>query len=104
MKNKNFAMMSVDELWSLHEEVRTILAKKLDGEKRELERRLVLLNRRAEDKPKARRRPYPKVHPKYRNPERPSETWSGRGKQPHWVGAQLRSGKKVDDLLIARAH
>jgi DNA-binding protein H-NS len=104
VKNRNFAMMSVDELWSLHEEVRTILAKKLDGEKRELERRLVLLNRRAEDKPTARRRPYPKVHPKYRNPERPSETWSGRGKQPHWVGAQLRSGKKVDDLLIARAH
>ena len=104
MKNKNFAMMPIDELWSLREEVATILSKKLDGEKRELERRLVLLNRRAEDKPKARRRPYPKVHPKYRNPERPSETWSGRGKQPHWVGAQLRSGKKVDDLLIARAH
>jgi DNA-binding protein H-NS len=104
MKSKDLAMMSVDELWSLHEEVRTILTKKLDGEKRELERRMTLLNgRRKEDRPRARR-PYPKVHPKYRNPERPSETWSGRGKQPHWVGAQLRSGKKVDDLLIARTH
>ena len=104
MNYKNFAMMSVAELWSLHEEVWTILSNKLDGEKRELERRLVLLNRRAGDKPKAPRRPYPKVHPKYRNPERPSETWSGRGKQPHWVGAQLRSGKRVDDLLIAGTH
>ena len=103
MKSKDLAMMSVDELWSLHEEVGTILSKKLDGEKRELELRLARLNGHAEDKPKARR-PYPKVHPKYRNPERPSETWSGRGKQPHWVGAQLRSGKRVDDLLIARAH
>jgi DNA-binding protein H-NS len=96
VKDKNLAMMSVDELWSLHEEVRTTLSTKLDAEKRELERRLALLNGRA-------RRPYPKV-PKYRNPERPSETWSGRGKQPHWVGAQLRSGKKVDELLIARTH
>jgi DNA-binding protein H-NS len=98
VKHKDdLATMSVDELWSLHEKVRATLSTKLDGEKRELERRLALLNGHP-------RRPYPKVHPKYRNPERPSETWSGRGRQPHWVGAQLRSGKKVDDLLIARTH
>jgi DNA-binding protein H-NS len=103
VKNKDLARMSVDELWSLHEEVQTILSTKLDGEKRELERRMALLNGRNGDRPKARR-PYPKVHPKYRNPERPSETWSGRGRQPHWVGAQLRSGKRVDDLLITRTH
>ena len=103
MKNKDLAIMSVDELWSLHKEVRSILSTKMGAEKRELERRLAQLNGRNEDKPKARR-PYPKVHPKYRNPERPSETWSGRGKQPRWVGAQLRSGKKVDELLISRTH
>ena len=100
---KNLAMMSLDELWSLHEEIRRILSTKLDAEMRELVRRLARLNGRIEHKPKARR-PYPKVHPKYRNPERPSETWSGRGKQPRWVGTQLRSGVKVDDLLIARTH
>ena len=103
MKSKDLAMMSVDELWGLYEVVRRTLSTKLDAERRELERRLALLNGRDANRPKARR-PYPKVHPKYRNPERPSETWSGRGKQPHWVGAQLRSGKKVDDLLIARTH
>jgi DNA-binding protein H-NS len=75
----------------------------LDAGKHELERRLAQLNGRIEHKQEARR-PYPKVHPKYRNPERPSETWSGRGKQPHWVGAQLRTGKKIDDLLISQAH
>ena len=103
MKNKDLAMMSVDELWSLHEEVRKVLSTKLATEKRELERRLARLNGPTADKPRARR-PYPKVHPKYRNPERPSETWSGRGKQPHWVGAQLRSGKRVEELLISRTH
>ena len=101
MKNKHLEMMSVDELWSLHEEIRSILSAKLDAEKQELERRLVQLKRRIENKPKTRR-PYPKVRPKYQNPERPSETWSGRGKQPRWVGAQLRSGKKVDEFLIGR--
>ena len=53
MNNKNLAMMSVDQLWSLHEQVCAILSTKLSDEKRELERRLVLLNGRAEDKPKA---------------------------------------------------
>jgi DNA-binding protein H-NS len=103
LKNKHLEMMSIDELWSLHEEIRSILSTRLDAERRELERRLAQLKARIENKPKARR-PYPKVHAKYRNPERPSETWSGRGKQPRWVGAQLRSGKKVDELLIAQTH
>jgi DNA-binding protein H-NS len=102
VKNKDLKSMSADELWSLHEEIRSILSAKLDAERRALERRLARLNGRIESK--AARRPYPKVHPKYRNPDRPSETWSGRGKQPHWVGAQLRSGAKVDDLLISRTH
>jgi DNA-binding protein H-NS len=103
VKVKNLKMMSVDELWSLHEEIRPILSGKLDAEKQELEHRLARLNGRMQRQKKARR-PYPKVHPKYRNPDSPSETWSGRGKQPRWVGAQLKSGKKVDDLLISRMH
>jgi DNA-binding protein H-NS len=102
MKDKDLLSMSVDQLWDLHEEVVALLSNKIDAEKRELERRLALLQR-IEKKPNARR-PYPKVHPKYRNPERPSETWSGRGKRPHWVGAQLRSGKKFDELLISQTH
>jgi DNA-binding protein H-NS len=103
MKDHDLAMMSADELWALYEKICAILSTKLDAEKHRLERRLAQLNGRIEDTPKARR-PYPKVHPKYRNPERPSETWSGRGRQPRWVGAQLGSGKKVDELLIAQTH
>jgi DNA-binding protein H-NS len=103
MKDQDLAMKSADELWALYERIRRILPKKLDAEKHQLEHRLVQLSARIENESKARR-PYPKVDPKYRNPERPSETWSGRGRQPHWVGAQLRSGKKVDELLIAQTH
>jgi DNA-binding protein H-NS len=49
------------------------------------------------------RRPYPVVIPKYRNPERPSETWAGRGKTPRWLAAQLKSGKRIDDFRIRYA-
>jgi DNA-binding protein H-NS len=102
MKDETLARMSLEELWLLHERLSTILATKLDAERNELERRLAKLN--GHNQPTKTRRPYPKVQPKYRNPNRPSESWSGRGKQPRWVAAQLRSGKKVDDLLISRPH
>lgn len=42
------------------------------------------------------------VAPKYRNPSNPSETWSGRGRQPAWFAKALkRRGVTVDSLLIA---
>lgn len=40
------------------------------------------------------------VKPKYRNPANKAETWTGRGRQPLWLGAALKSGKKRDDFLI----
>jgi DNA-binding protein H-NS len=97
---QNLPTMPTDELWSLHEQVREMLSRKLDAEKHQLERRLAQLNGFSQKQ----RRPYPKVLPKYRNPDRPFDTWSGRGKRPRWVGEQLRMGKKVDDLLVSRAH
>lgn len=42
-----------------------------------------------------------KVPPKYRNPADPEQTWTGRGKQPRWLAAEVAKGKKVEDFLIA---
>ena len=47
---------------------------------------------------KPRRRQPPKQ--KYRNPDKPSETWSGRGKKPAWVEKALEQGKSLKDLQI----
>ena len=41
-----------------------------------------------------------KVAPKYRNPDNPEETWTGRGKQPRWLAAKTSEGRSVDDFLI----
>ena len=41
-----------------------------------------------------------KVPQKYRNPADPSQTWSGRGRQPLWYAAAVKAGKKDKDLLI----
>jgi hypothetical protein len=39
--------------------------------------------------------------PKYRNPENPAETWSGKGKRPSWVEALLNEGRSLESLEIA---
>src|SRR3979411_1546797 len=91
MKKLHLETMSVDDLWSLHEEISRILSARITSEKQQLEKRLAVLNggkgavESGEDarsfgaNGKTRRR-YPKVFPKYRNPQMPAETWSGRGK------------------------
>ena len=40
------------------------------------------------------------VAPKYRNPKDPSQTWTGRGRQPKWLVAELGKGRKLESFLI----
>jgi DNA-binding protein H-NS len=114
MKKIDLETMSVDDLWSLHEQISKILSARITSEKRELEKRLAVLNRGRDvieggdasqsynANGKARRK-YPRVFPKYRNPQTPSETWSGRGKQPRWLTAAIKTGRKIEDFKIREA-
>jgi DNA-binding protein H-NS len=56
--------------------------------------------RKAASKTKGRK--LGKVPPKYRNPAKPSETWTGRGRQPRWMAAEVAKGKKPEDFLIKK--
>jgi DNA-binding protein H-NS len=110
MRKLDLEDMDFDELWLMHEELTQILAEKISAEKRKLEKRLAQLNRKdqireataplEQQKSDRPRRKYPKVLPKYFNPSAPLETWSGRGKQPLWFVAALRSGHRSEDLRI----
>jgi len=100
MRNGNLESMTVDQLWDLHELVVAELSHKIAAEKTLLEDRLRKLESAVTNGARRERRPYPKVFPKYRNPKNRGETWAGRGKQPRWLAAQLKGGKKLDDFLI----
>lgn len=39
---------------------------------------------------------------KYRHPENPSITWSGRGRQPTWLKEAVDAGKSKDNFLISK--
>ena len=110
-KKLDLDSLSIDEMWQLHEEISQVLSDRLTAEKRELEKRLAQLRRDkdirpAVDAPEAarERRKYPRVFPKYQNPNEPSETWSGRGKQPRWLAAALEAGHTIDEFVIRSAQ
>ena len=103
VKHDDLECQPVDELWELYEEVSAQLTSRLIEKRDLLEKRLKQLGGRSEaemHQGKSRRRHYPKVSPKFRNPEEPSQTWTGRGKQPRWLAAQLRSGRRIEDFQI----
>lgn len=49
---------------------------------------------------KANPRKGSKVAIKYRNPNDPSQTWTGRGVTPRWLKALVESGKNVADFQV----
>jgi len=102
MKRSTLEILSTEELWALHDRVTA----KINAEKKVLEDRLAKLNGRppvAQIGETPKRRSYPTVFPKFRNPEQPWETWAGRGKKPRWLTAQLKAGKQIDDFRIGSA-
>jgi DNA-binding protein H-NS len=111
-KKIDLDVMSVDEMWRLHEKIGQLLSVRLTSEKRELEKRLAQLRRENEmhaapteaSGVSRERRKYPRVYPKYRNPNEPSETWSGRGKQPRWLVAALKTGHRIEEFMISKAE
>ena len=102
MKDRDLAKMPLDQLWRLHEQIIQLLDRKLQQEARKLQQRLDELGRKFGGTPDdiPQRRPYPKVKPKFRNPKEPSETWSGRGKQPRWISELLVSGRSLEEFRI----
>ena len=110
---RDWDTMSVDDLWRLHESIVKVITRKIRAETQRLENRLRLLGpegtsrERSREKlprtPKSRKpnqRPYPEVRPKYRDHANPSVTWSGRGKLPRWLSAQISLGRQLEDFKI----
>ncbi|HXT08587.1 MAG TPA: H-NS histone family protein [Roseiarcus sp.] len=107
--NSDLDKMTVDELWSIHEEISAVLSERIVTQKRELEKRLAILRPGSDTaepplesrvaKPRKSRRKYPKVFPRYRNPGT-AETWSGRGRRPRWLVAAEALGHTIDEFRI----
>ncbi|MCA6109295.1 H-NS histone family protein [Bradyrhizobium cenepequi] len=95
MRRAELEKMDLDRLWTLHVEISDVLKEKITQQKQRFVDRLNRL-----EQPLSGRRPYPRVSPKYRNPDDPAETWAGRGRCPRWLAKQLQSGRRMDEFRI----
>jgi DNA-binding protein H-NS len=100
VRTSDLNSIPIDELWALHEKLGKKLVARIVSEQALLEARLDQLQRPPGERQVRGRRPYPPVSPKYRNPNDPSETWSGRGKLPRWLVPLLKSGLQIEDFRI----
>lgn len=110
MAGLNIKSLDVDALLALRAEI----DKRLSEKRRLLEKQLSLLSSEsggaaatarimaAYDRRKFSALKGRKIEPKYRGPG--GETWAGRGAQPRWLSAALKSGKKLEDFLIEKSN
>lgn len=101
----DLSKLSLEELQSLARDIETEIVGR-----REAERERVLnqmrelagsLGMTLEEVVRGERGKGSPVQAKYRHPENPALTWSGRGKRPAWVNEALDSGKTLEDLAAS---
>ena len=105
MSKINLESMSLEELQQLKKDVEKAL--KTFEERRQKEARQKLeeearklgfsLSDLVGGKPAKKGKSLP---PKYRHPDDPSLTWTGRGRKPRWLVEEEEKGKSQDDFLI----
>ena len=95
--------MPTAKLETLRAEVEAMIASKVTERRHELQSQLSELlaitgtkNGAGRGRGKVR-----SVAAKYRNPKNTEEVWSGRGRMPLWLGAEIKAGKSREDFLIA---
>ncbi|RTZ64006.1 MAG: transcriptional regulator [Aquificaceae bacterium] len=101
----NIEKLSFSELVQLQKDAAVLIKKKEKAEKVELRKKMEALAEKSgftfeEIITSGKTSKKAKVKPKYANPKDPTQTWTGRGRKPKWVEAELSSGTDIDDLLI----
>ena len=105
----DISQLSVEELKRLQEEAEALIASKKDEAIEDAYQQIVaiadkvglsieqILEYGASKRKKSVRKA---VEPRYRSKANPVDTWTGRGKQPRWLVAELDQGAKLEDFLI----
>ncbi len=106
MNQINLNKLTLTELIQLQQEIPKAISKAKKAEKNNVIKQIEtiaaeagfdleeILALKKEAKPKR------KVKPKYRNPDDPKQTWTGRGRRPKWVEQHLLMHGTLDDILI----
>ena len=106
MSGTNLDGMSLEELQQLQKDVARAIDSYRDRQKAAARAEIEALAREKGFKleeileASSRKRGRSVAAPKYRHPENPAITWTGRGRRPGWFTAALEQGKSEADMLI----
>jgi DNA-binding protein H-NS len=107
--------LSRQDLSKLKSDIERELKKRERGEKAAAKKKIQAIAQSAgftvdelfdEKKPKAAKSAAPaagkraKAKVKYRDPKNAKNTWSGRGRMPKWLAAEIEKGKKKEDFAV----
>jgi DNA-binding protein H-NS len=97
--------MSYSELKELETRIERLIIQKRDEERAELKEKVAALARESgfdlRELMGAARGRKGMVTVKYRDPENPANTWTGRGRMPRWMAEATKGGKvKKEEFLI----
>jgi DNA-binding protein H-NS len=105
-RTSDIEKMSYTEPKEMETRIQRQLIQKRDQERAELKEKMAALARESgfdlrELLGGGRGRKGMTVSVKYRDPENPENTWTGRGRMPRWLAAVTKGGKvKKDDFLV----
>lgn len=106
MAKLNLAKLTATELASLENDLAAAKAARAQADVQSIREEVYkLLDKRGytfgEVFGRAKGRKTGTVKPKYRNPKDSSETWTGRGRRPRWLEAEMKKGRSLKSFLIA---
>ena len=103
----DFAKLSIEELQTLvrDAEAEIVARKEADKERvlQQMQELAASIGMTVEEllrRQKGKGKTATTVEAKYRHPDQPDLTWSGRGKRPTWVNEALAAGKTLEDLAV----
>lgn len=109
MQQPDLDSLPLDELKKLRRRVEAAIdsfeARRKEAARREFEemartRGFASLAELVEVAPAKRRKSAPAGTAKFRHPENPALTWSGRGRRPGWVVEAVAAGRSLEDLAV----
>ena len=104
MEDLVYNNMTLDELKQIKRDVDKAIAsfeaRKVSEARRELEARARELGFSLSQFAEAIGSKRGSVAPKYRNPENPEQTWTGRGRQPVWYREAVEAGRSPTEMAI----
>lgn len=94
--------MSLKQLVDLEQRVKDAISEKRDSERARIKEEMAALAQKHgfSIKEVLGLQKTRSVAIKYRNPENPSETWTGRGRKPNWLSAKLSKGAKIEQFTV----